>query len=103
MKPRRWFVTPELTQWRHMVACGDYAGPFATWPHHPSGIDPDALFREMLVLVDAKPTMWGIPVEWEDVHRVTSRKYPRVDWVGEPPYTQGSQGYIWDLRLPDEL
>ena len=40
MKPRRWFVTHDLTQWRYMRECGDYAGPFFTFPNNPSGIDP---------------------------------------------------------------
>jgi len=38
-QPRRWFVTPELLEWKQQVACGDYAGPFFTFPNNPSGID----------------------------------------------------------------
>src|ERR1035441_2229763 len=33
LKPRRWFLTPELIQWSYMVACGQYAGPFFSFPH----------------------------------------------------------------------
>jgi hypothetical protein len=40
MKPRRWFVTPELVQWRYMTACGDYAGPFFNFPDDPWGMVP---------------------------------------------------------------
>lgn len=28
MKPRRWFLAPDLIQWRYMVACGNRFGPF---------------------------------------------------------------------------
>lgn len=34
-KPRRWFVTPELLQWKIMQAHGSYEGPFCTWPTQP--------------------------------------------------------------------
>ncbi len=37
LKPRRWFLTPELIQWRYMVECGDYAGPFFSFPYRPWG------------------------------------------------------------------
>jgi hypothetical protein len=30
--PRRWFVTPALTQWKQMTECGDYIGPFYSFP-----------------------------------------------------------------------
>ena len=35
-KRRRWFVTPELTQWRQMVATGQYFGPFFSFPYEPA-------------------------------------------------------------------
>jgi hypothetical protein len=38
MKPRRWFATPDLLQWKHMQDCGDYAGPFFSFPHDPWGL-----------------------------------------------------------------
>lgn len=44
-KPRRWFLTPELLDWRFKTACGEYAGPLATYPNNPSGIDPWLDFR----------------------------------------------------------
>ena len=29
----RWWVTPDLIQWRYMQACGDYSGGFAMFPY----------------------------------------------------------------------
>ena len=34
-KPRRWFSGPRLIQWRYMQQCGQYTGPFATFPDDP--------------------------------------------------------------------
>ena len=48
MKPRRWFVTPELLEWKQMAAAGNYAGPFFSFPCHPSGIDPWEMGRSVL-------------------------------------------------------
>jgi len=37
VKPRRWFVTARLIQWRYMVECGDYFGPFFMFPFQATG------------------------------------------------------------------
>ncbi len=43
MKPRRWFITPELTQWRYMCECGDYYEPFFHWPNYNLQAKPNAV------------------------------------------------------------
>lgn len=60
MLNRRWFLTPKLIQWRYMVACGDYAGPFFSFPNNPSGIDPWEQGRWLRNVVNA---ICGTPVE----------------------------------------
>lgn len=37
MKPRRWFLTPQLIQWRYMVACGNFTRPFVFFPRFDNG------------------------------------------------------------------
>lgn len=32
----RWWVTPDLIQWRYMVECGDYFYPFWRFPFFPN-------------------------------------------------------------------
>lgn len=32
MKPRRWFSTPTLIQWKYMIECGDYEGHLWEFP-----------------------------------------------------------------------
>ena len=32
---RRWFASPELLHWKETVACGDYDGPFFSFPNDP--------------------------------------------------------------------
>lgn len=50
MKPRRWFLTPELILWRYLVACRKASGPLFLYPYLSIGmlamglIDPMAWF-----------------------------------------------------------
>lgn len=58
MKNRRWFTGPQLSQWRYMQTCGEYSGPFWSFPNNPSGIDP-----------------WEMGRRWRNEGRILSQGY----------------------------
>lgn len=58
MKSRRWFVTPELLQWRYMVATGYYQGHFFDFPK-PGSDTREKLFQDHYV------TEWPLDL-WSD-------------------------------------
>lgn len=74
MKPRRWFSGPILQQWRFMAACGDFSGPFFTFPRIRFFVaPPDKPFYPWEVKDRWRlRNDWGLPYSvamfWENDH-----------------------------------
>jgi hypothetical protein len=119
MKPRRWFVTPELTQWKYMTACGDYAGPFFSF-HQPSELNVENLSHG-LMLAGTLDTLTAVRGGWEiwiaagqmDAFRIAmgrsvSQKFRHV-WadslsiiglrIMESPYFPDNQGAFVEMEV----
>jgi len=63
MLNRRWFSGPKLLDWKQQTACGEYAGPFATFPNCRAGVDPDAQNRGVQAMYGIDPVqMFGLNV-----------------------------------------
>jgi hypothetical protein len=95
MKPRRWYVTPELTQWRYMTACGEYAGPLFSFPHNPSGIDPWAqnrAFHDLMEYGEAAEAAGRRLQGWLD-GKYPLAFYGPAGWTPEGPYALTDEGW----------
>ncbi len=49
LKPRRWFVTPELLTWKQAVAAREYSGNFFEWPHRGAEWPPAPIIIDVPV------------------------------------------------------
>ena len=73
MKSRRWFLTDELVRWKYMQACGDYVGPFFSWPNDQiGGVAVSVSHHQNFLAVDSryatvKPAMENWRSDWSSV------------------------------------
>lgn len=92
MLDRRWFVTPELLDWRRMSDRGEYRGPLFAFPHGVPGKLMEGEGRELGAVSDVRISMEG--------ERILG--YPVVEWA-DPPKAEIAFGPIEASDLDEEF
>lgn len=77
MKPRRWFLTPQLVQWRYMTACGSYAAPFFWWPRLRSALAD--VMAERFYVYDPPATEVHTAYDWNSGPLLYNLQVPKAE------------------------